>query len=39
MDVSLFGVPIMYGCDQEGVQYGPAKLRNKRIIETIKTQP
>lgn len=36
MDVSLFGVPIMYGCDQEGVQYGPAKLRNKRIIETIK---
>lgn len=36
MDVSLFGVPVMYGCDQDGVQYGPAKLRERGIIETIK---
>lgn len=36
MDISLIGVPIMYGCDKEGAQYGPAKLREKEIIEKIK---
>lgn len=36
MDISLIGVPIMYGCDRQGAQYGPDKLRQKGIIETIK---
>lgn len=36
MDISLIGVPIMYGCDRQGVQYGPQKLREKGIVETIK---
>ncbi len=36
MDISLIGVPIMYGCDRQGAQYGPEKLRQKGIIEIIK---
>ena len=36
MDISLIGVPIMYGCDREGVQYGPDKLRDKNIIKIIQ---
>lgn len=36
MDISLIGVPIMYGCDRQGAQYGPEKLRHKGIIEIIK---
>src|SRR5699024_1077724 len=34
--VNLIGVPIMYGCDRNGVQYGPDKLRQKGIVSTIE---
>ncbi|SHJ59656.1 arginase [Geosporobacter subterraneus DSM 17957] len=36
MNISLIGVPINYGCDREGAQYGPEKLREKKIVEVIK---
>jgi arginase len=36
MDISLIGVPIMYGCDRQGAQYGPEKLRQKGIIDIIR---
>lgn len=36
MDTRLIGVPIMYGCDRQGAQYGPKKLREKGIIDIIK---
>lgn len=36
MDISLMGVPIMYGCDRQGVQYGPTKLRSREMVEIIK---
>lgn len=36
MDINLIGVPIMYGSDKDGVQYGPDKLRQKGIVSTIK---
>lgn len=35
MDITLIGVPIMYGCDRDGVQYGPNKLREVGIVSTI----
>lgn len=35
MDITLIGVPIMYGSDRDGVQYGPNKLREKKIADTI----
>ena len=36
MNVSLIGVPINYGCDKEGAQHGPAKLREKKIVDVIR---
>lgn len=36
MDISLIGVPIMYGCDRQGVQFGPEKLRSRNMVEIIK---
>ncbi|MBB6218084.1 arginase [Anaerosolibacter carboniphilus] len=36
MNISLIGVPMNYGCDREGAQYGPEKLREKKIVEVIK---
>ena len=36
MEISLIGVPINYGCDKEGAQHGPEKLREKGIIDIIK---
>jgi len=35
MDITLIGVPIMYGSDRDGVQYGPDKLRGKNIASLI----
>lgn len=35
MDITLIGVPIMYGSDRDGVQYGPDKLREKNITSAI----
>jgi arginase len=36
MNVSLIGVPINYGCDKEGAQHGPEKLREKKIVDVIR---
>ncbi|NMA87091.1 MAG: arginase [Tissierellia bacterium] len=36
MMINLIGVPIMYGSDRDGVQYGPDKLRQKGIISAIE---
>lgn len=36
MNISLIGVPIMYGCDRQGVQHGPTKLREGNIVDIIK---
>ncbi len=34
MDITLIGVPIMYGSDRDGgVQYGPDKLRGKKYCK------
>lgn len=35
MKVSVIGVPIKYGCDRHGAQYGPSKLREKNILDII----
>ncbi|WP_123053839.1 arginase [Clostridium sp. JN-1] len=35
MNISLIGVPIFFGCDKRGVEYGPQKLREKNIIEVL----
>lgn len=36
MDINLIGVPMNYGCDREGAQYGPSKLRESHIIDIIQ---
>lgn len=36
MYISLIGVPIKYGADREGVQYGPQKLRDMGIVDVAK---
>lgn len=36
MDINLIGVPIKYGCDRDGVQFGPDKLRELGIVDIIK---
>ncbi len=36
MNISLIGVPVKYGADREGVQYGPEKLREKGLIDVVK---
>jgi len=36
MYISLIGVPIKYGADREGVQYGPQKLRDMGIVNVAK---
>lgn len=38
MIINLIGVPINYGCDREGAQYGPKKLRDSGIFEVIKNK-
>lgn len=35
MDISIIGVPIFYGADRRGPEYGPAKLREKNIVGVI----
>lgn len=35
MDISIIGVPIFYGADKKGPEFGPAKLREKNIVEVI----
>ena len=36
MNISLIGVPLTYGCDKDGAQYGPDKLRELGIVDIIK---
>lgn len=36
MKISIIGVPTHYGCDNNGTQYSPEKLRNANIIELMK---
>lgn len=36
MYISLIGVPVKYGADREGVQYGPQKLRDMGIVDVAK---
>lgn len=36
MKLSIIGVPTYYGCDNNGTQYSPEKLRNANIIDLIK---
>lgn len=36
MFINVIGVPTFYGCDKDGPQFGPKKLREKNIIEVIK---
>lgn len=36
MNINLIGVPLKYGCDRDGVQYGPDTLRKHKIIDLIK---
>lgn len=36
MDVELIGVPIFFGSDRQGVEFGPEKLRENDIVSIIK---
>lgn len=36
MDINLIGVPLTYGCDRDGAQLGPKKLRENGILDIIK---
>lgn len=36
LNINLIGVPIKYGCDRDGVQFGPDKLRELGIVDIIK---
>ncbi|AYD40275.1 arginase [Clostridium fermenticellae] len=35
MDISLIGVPIFFGCDTQGVQFGPKKIRENNILNIL----
>lgn len=35
MDISIIGVPIFYGADKRGPELGPAKLREKNVVDII----
>lgn len=35
MDINIIGVPIFYGADKRGPEFGPAKLREKNIVSAI----
>lgn len=36
MNISVIGVPIYYGADRRGPEYGPDKLRDKKLIEALE---
>lgn len=38
MKIGLIGVPLNYGCDKEGVQYGPQKLRSSILENMIRDE-
>lgn len=35
MDINLIGIPLKYGCDRDGVDIGPDKLREEGIMDLI----
>lgn len=35
MDINIIGVPIYYGADKRGPEYGPQKLRDKNIVKVL----
>lgn len=35
MDINIIGVPIYYGADKRGGEYGPEKLRQKELLKTL----
>jgi arginase len=35
MNINLIGVPIFFGSDRKGVEFGPRKLREKGIVEIL----
>lgn len=35
MDINLIGVPLKYGCDKDGVDKGPDRLRSEGILDII----
>ncbi len=37
MDIDLIGVPIFFGSDRQGVEFGPEKLREKDIVSIIES--
>lgn len=36
MDINIIGVPIYYGADRRGVEYGPQKLREKKLADILR---
>lgn len=38
MDINIIGVPLKYGCDRDGVEFGPDKLRSLGIVQKLKSQ-
>ena len=35
MNISLIGVPIFFGSDKKGSEFGPKKLRDKNIVSVL----
>ena len=38
MNINVIGAPIKYGCDRDGVQLGPDRLRELGVIDIIKNK-
>nr|WP_300003627.1 arginase [Tissierella sp.] len=38
MNINIIGVPLKYGCDRDGVEFGPDKLRELGIVEKLTSQ-
>lgn len=38
MNINIIGVPLKYGCDRDGVEFGPDKLRELGIVEKLNSQ-
>lgn len=38
MNINILGVPLYYGCDRYGVQFGPEKLREKGLVDIFKKE-
>ncbi|MGL5616025.1 MAG: arginase [Sarcina sp.] len=36
MNINILGVPLYYGCDRYGVQFGPEKLRERGLVNIFK---